>query len=90
MPRIRPAIRAEPHLADMDGTWLALTCCNGVTHVPVRLLAGAAHPTARLRNVLARMRCRDCRDWLAAVSLAENPAATGHGGPPAGWVIQVY
>ena len=85
--RQAPPFVLNAHLEDMEGTWLALTCCKGVTYVPLKLLAGAAHPTARLRDVLRRMRCDACHDRPASVSLVENPATTGHGGPPTGWEI---
>jgi hypothetical protein len=89
MLRYPPPFVLNAQLADMKGTWLALACCKGVTYVPLKLLAGAAHPTARLRDVLRRMRCKDCHDRPASVLLVEDPAATGHGGPPAGWVIKL-
>ena len=73
----------------MGEAWLALTCCKGMTYVPIKLLAGAAHPKARLRDVLPRLRCNTCRDRPAEVALIENPSALGQGGPPMGWVIRL-
>jgi len=82
-----PTFALNAPLADLGGTWLALRCCKGLTYVPVNLLAGAAHPEARLRDVLGRMRCKACHDRPASIALIENPAATGNGGPRQGWVL---
>ncbi len=73
----------------MGEAWLSLTCCKGVTHVPVKLLRGAAHPAARLRDVLPRLRCSVCHDRPAEMALIESPAAISNDGPPRGWVISL-
>ena len=68
MLRTPPTFVPNAHIADVEGSWLALTCClQRLTYVPLRLLAGATHPTARLRDVLRRMRCKDCHDRPVAV-----------------------
>jgi len=71
----------------MGEAWLSLTCCKGVTYVPVKLLGAAAPPTARLRDVLPRLRCSVCHDRPAEMALIESPAAISNDGPPQGWVI---
>jgi hypothetical protein len=40
-------------LPDLAGTWLQLCCCRGTVYVPVRLLAGATPPQARLALLIA-------------------------------------
>ncbi|MEJ0047860.1 MAG: hypothetical protein WDN04_18370 [Rhodospirillales bacterium] len=57
-----PPFVLNTRLAELHGTWLQLSCCKGTTYLPVRLLAGAAPPHARLRDVLPRLRCKDCHD----------------------------
>jgi hypothetical protein len=61
-------------LADLAGTWLELRCCGGVVYFPLRLLARAAHPQSRLRDVLPQLRCKRCHDRPATVALIEDPA----------------
>jgi hypothetical protein len=55
-------------LPDLAGTWLQLCCCRGTVYVPVRLLAGAMPPQARLALLGSRLikstRQRPRRDRL--------------------------
>ena len=84
-----PPLVLDTSLSDLGGTWLQLCCCKGTTYMPVRLLAGCARPQARLRDVLPRLRCKDCHDRPARVALIESPDALGHGGRAVGWAISL-
>src|SRR5665213_2482645 len=84
-----PAFVINATLADLSGTWLEVQCCHGTTYLPLRQLADSKPSTARLRDVLARLRCSRCRARPATLVLVENPAGTEQGGPPAGWRIRL-
>ena len=87
---VAPPFVLNAPLADLAGTWLRLECCKGTPFLPLRLLAGPTRPQARLRNVLPRLRCKNCHGRPATVVLIENPAGQAHGGPPVGWAIPLY
>ena len=82
-----PAFLLNATLADLSGTWLEIRCCKGVTYLPLRQLAPSKPENARLREVLARLRCSKCRSRPSMLVLVEDPAGGGQGGPPPGWRI---
>jgi hypothetical protein len=83
-----PQFLLNATLADLSDAWLRLDCCQGITYVPIRLLAGASR-VGRLRDVLPRMRCKVCRGRPKRAALVESPAGEAAGGPPPGWVIRL-
>ena len=77
-------------IEDLDGTWLEIRCCRGVTYVPIGSLAVRRRHLATLGEVLPRLRCSACHGPPHGLALVENPAGlSGVGGPPPGWVIKL-
>jgi hypothetical protein len=64
-------------LADLAETWLEVRGCKGITYLPVHLMAAGRPSNARLRDVLARLRCAKCRSRPSMLALVENPAGGG-------------
>jgi hypothetical protein len=75
-------------MTDIDGAWLELRCCAGVTLVPVRTLGDQA---ATLGAILTRLRCRSCRrsPWSVALVGRADQDAAQQTGAPAGWRVEL-
>ncbi len=86
MPTKPPLFVLNAALPDLGDSWLEVHCCGGVMYMPGRLL-GRGGPGARLRDVIARLRCRRCGSPPSAMALVDDPASGAAGGPPTTWRI---
>jgi hypothetical protein len=53
------------------------------------MLAKQLSPNMRLRDVLSRLRCRNCRTKPASVALIERADGNAHGHEPFGWRLEL-
>lgn len=81
-----PPFRPDGELREVSGAWwLELRCaCGRTAQVPNKLLARRHGARARVPELLARMRCEQCRARPASAEWIDNPAggARGSGYPP--------
>jgi len=59
------ALILAARLADLTDSWLEVRCCRGVAFLPLRrLVMDHGGGSRRVRDVVARLRCRHCRAAL--------------------------
>lgn len=80
----------EMRLEQLAACWLELRCCRGVILYPVTLLLEQRSRNARrpLREVVGRLRCKQCQGRPASVYLNETTSREHRHGP-AGWSIEL-
>ena len=84
-------------LDDLAGYWLELSCCGDATFMPCLLLArqrrvrqpGQPDRSEQLRDLLPRMRCKQCAGSPKTVCLTETPNRQKCHGLSPGWSVQL-
>jgi hypothetical protein len=62
-------------LADWQGWWFDLGCCQNV-FMPVRLLLMEGwKPEQKMADIAARFRCRECGHRPGSICMTSNPAS---------------
>jgi hypothetical protein len=71
-----PPFRRQQRLSDWSDCRLELHCCRGQSVIPVRLLI-RDHGDRTFIEVLAKLRCRQCRKPPGAIELVPAPYPEG-------------
>jgi hypothetical protein len=86
----RPSFLLDIPLHDLAEWWLRLECCGRTVDLPCRFLANQ-RPRARLGDVLARFRCKDCGASMEQVLVFDDPSGAAERYPEngAGWRLLI-
>jgi hypothetical protein len=82
-----PPFRRQQRLSDWPDCRLELHCCRGQSVIPVRLLI-RDHGDRTFAQVLAKLRCKQCRKPPAPVYLCAGHREHTTGAPP-DWAIEL-
>lgn len=81
-PRTREGFLDSP-LRELISYWLDLRCdparCTKVVCTPLRMLVAKCGGRLRLEAVVARLRCTQCGERPARVSVTDSPIGSGGG-----------
>ena len=68
-----PPLSHDSKLGEASDSWLEVRCgCGASSFQPCRMLAHRYSPSVRLRDVLARLKCRRCQSKPVSVALIER------------------
>ena len=76
-------------LADLEGYWLEVQCCGGMTLIPLHMLIQRRGRDTRLRDVMAKLACKRCHRAPRLAYLNETHNRTDIHGAPPGWSVQL-
>lgn len=77
-------------LKDLDGYWLEFRCSCGRAMTPaVHLLIGRFGGHWRLKDIVSRVSCQQCRAKPVAAYLNETHNRLHDHGAPPGWSVQI-
>jgi hypothetical protein len=89
---MRPGFLLDVPLPALSAWWLRVACddCGGRSAaIPLRLIL-SDRPRARFGDVLRDLRCRQCRQRPARVTLVSDAAERAPGRPaPGGWRVEI-
>jgi hypothetical protein len=89
----RPIFLLDLRIADLSGWWLDIHCpaCRGRSGSLAFQYVETHRPGLRLGDVLRRLRCRECRQPPARVTMLGDATdrAPGRGAVLGGWRIEI-
>jgi hypothetical protein len=78
-------------LSELADYWLGIRCggCGASVFYPCKLLAKQRGASIVVRDVLTRLRCKQCQSVAASVFVTDDPAGGGQSGSPHAWRVEL-
>ena len=80
----------DARLSDLTGYWLEIRCgrrCGSSVFYPCKLMAKERGGALRVRDMIERLRCKQCRGTPAHVLITGDPTGGTQGGNQEAWKV---